>query len=100
MAEKINIPTKWLNTEEAAHYCRMSIASLHKAASKGIGPRSRRKRGAPTIYNIEWLDEWLEFQAKRGDWQVWADYQACWQRGWVDSFKEFEEALTNKGTTQ
>ena len=55
----------WLNTKEAAAYCKLSESYLNTLRSKGGGP-AVSKQGRICVYNRDDLDRWLR-KAKNRD---------------------------------
>lgn len=56
------LPTrKWLNVNEAATWCGVSVASIRRAKAKGqLNPKTTATRGGKELYRIADLEAWLE----------------------------------------
>lgn len=52
---------KWLNVQEAADWCGVSVASIRRAKAAGrLNPKTTATRGGKELYRIADLEAWVE----------------------------------------
>ena len=61
---KLQTPHEWWTAEEAAEYCRCSVATLYMLVKTGKIKTARVTGMRQLRFRKEWIDQWLEKSTK------------------------------------